>query len=223
MDQSGAFYFLEMNTRLQVEHPITEWITGFDLVAEMLRVAAGERLGFAQSDVVRRGASIECRVYAEDAQRGFMPSPGPIHALRVPAGPFVRDDGGVYAGTEVSSYYDPLISKLSVWGVNRQAALARMRRALREYVVTGIKTNLRFHERVLAHPAFIAGDYHTAFIDENKEALLTAVDEPEHAEELAVALALAVARRERREANAPTEAEGTLSPWVAAHRARNLC
>lgn len=222
LDASGAFYFLEMNTRLQVEHPITEWITGLDLVAEMVRIAAGERLGFAQEEVVRRGAAIECRVYAEDVGRGFMPSPGTIRGLRVPSGPFVRDDSGVYMGAEVSSYYDPLISKLSVWGPNRDAALRRMQRALREYVVTGIKTNLRFHERLLRHPAFIAGDYHTGFIDQHEDALLKTVDKPRHAEDLAVALAIAVSRHERRDAQQPQDPACSLSPWVAAHRARNL-
>ncbi len=223
LDPSGAFYFLEMNTRLQVEHPITEWITGLDLVAEMVRVAAGERLGFTQEQIVRRGAAIECRVYAEDVGRGFLPSPGRITALRVPSGPFVRDDGGVYSGAEVSSFYDPLISKLSVWGHDRQAALRRMRRALREYVVTGIKTNLRFHERLLRHPAFVAGDYHTGFIEEHKDRLIRRSEAPEHGEELAVALAVAVARQERRGAgNRAGERERGLSPWVAAHRARSL-
>ncbi len=223
LDESGAFYFLEMNTRLQVEHPITEWITGLDLVAEMVRVAAGERLGYAQRDIIRRGAAIECRIYAEDAARGFMPCPGTIRGLRVPAGPFVRDDSGVYMGAEVSSYYDPLISKLSVWGNNREAALARMRRALGEYVVTGIKTNLRFHERLLRHPAFIAGDYHTGFIDEHKSTLLKGVNKPKHGEDLAVALAIAVARQQREDATRPKprEARGP-SPWVATHRARML-
>jgi acetyl-CoA carboxylase biotin carboxylase subunit len=223
LDANGEFYFLEMNTRLQVEHPITEWITGLDLVEQMVRVAAGERLGFEQRDVVRRGAAIECRVYAEDAARGFMPSPGTIRGLRVPSGPFVRDDSGVYMGSEVSSYYDPLISKLSVWGATRDAALARMRRALGEYVVTGIKTNLRFHERLLRHPAFVAGDYHTGFIEEHKATLIKGVDKPKHGEELAVALAMAVARQERHDATAPKkDTSAGLSPWVAAHRTRNL-
>jgi acetyl-CoA carboxylase biotin carboxylase subunit len=222
LDPSGAFYFLEMNTRLQVEHPITEWITGLDLVAEMVRVAAGQRLGFDQKDVVRRGAAIECRVYAEDVGQNFMPSPGTIRGLRVPSGPFVRDDSGVYTGSEVSSFYDPLVSKLSVWGLTREAALQRMRRALHEYVVTGIKTNLRFHERLLRHPDFVRGDYHTGFIDEHKDALLRKIDKPEHLEELAVALAVAVGRQERRDATRVPEKAPGLSPWLAAHRARTL-
>ncbi len=221
LSPEGQFYFLEMNTRLQVEHPITEWVTGIDLVREMVRIAAGEPLGYGQEDIVRRGASIECRIYAEDPQRGFIPSPGVIEGLRTPAGPFVRDDAGVYPGAEVSSHYDPLISKLSTWGPDRATALARMQRALREYVITGIKTNLRFHERLLRHPAFRAGRYHTGFLDREMKAL-NATEAPNgEAESLAVALAVAVARRERRDAP-PEDAAGGLAPWVALHRSRTL-
>src|SRR5215813_7248074 len=154
----GSFYFLEMNTRLQVEHPITEWTTGIDLVAEMVRVAAGERLPYRQETIARHGASIECRVYAEDpTTTNFLPSPGTIRTLRQPGGPWVRDDSGFYEGAVVPSHYDPLVSKLSVWAPDRPSALRRMRRALSEYIVTGIRTNLVFHEKLLDHPDFIAG------------------------------------------------------------------
>ncbi len=217
----GNFYFLEMNTRLQVEHPVTELITGLDLVREMVRVAHGQPLGFTQSDVIRRGAAIECRVYAEDPSSGFLPSPGRIEALRVPAGPGIRDDGGAYAGCEISSYYDPLISKLSAWAPDRARALARMERALREYVVTGIRTNLAFHQRLMKHPKFVEGDYDTGFIDRNKDALLDWPEVPaEDAEVWAVATALAASRIEGAQ-NPSTVSEngrGGLSPWVGAHR-----
>jgi acetyl-CoA carboxylase, biotin carboxylase subunit len=222
LDESGAFYFLEMNTRLQVEHPVTEWVTGLDLVREMVRVAAGEPLGYDQGGVRRQGASIECRIYAEDPTTGFLPSPGRIEGLRVPGGPFVRDDSGVYAGAEVSSHYDPLVSKLSVWAPDRAAAIRRMQRALGEYVVTGIQTNLRFHERLLRHPEFVAGRYHTGFIEEHKQSLFDArTDIGTSPEALAVALAVAVAHQEQSEAR-PTSDGGAsgVSPWVAIHRAR---
>ena len=167
LDASGNFYFLEMNTRLQVEHPVTEMITGLDLVALQIRVAEGAKLPFTQAEIPRRGAALECRVYAEDPIR-FLPSPGTITYLRTPAGPYVRDDSGVYSGSEISTFYDPMISKLCVWGDTREQAIARMRRAIGEYRVRGIKTNLPFHRRVLENAAFIAGDYDTSFIERHK-------------------------------------------------------
>jgi acetyl-CoA carboxylase biotin carboxylase subunit len=170
----GNYYFLEMNTRLQVEHPVTELIYGVDLVAWQIDVADGKPLPFTQKelDARRRGAAIECRVYAEDPVK-FLPSPGPINHLRVPAGPWVRDDSGVYEGATIPVFYDPLISKLAVWGIDRAEALARMRRALDEYLVRGIQTNLPFHRRALRHPAFQAGEYDTGFIDREKAVLCT--------------------------------------------------
>ncbi|MBK8695506.1 MAG: acetyl-CoA carboxylase biotin carboxylase subunit [Deltaproteobacteria bacterium] len=222
LGENGEFYFLEMNTRLQVEHPVTELITGLDLVREMVRVAHGEALGFGQGDIVRRGAAIECRVYAEDPSSGFLPSPGRIEKLRVPGGPGVRDDGGAYPGCEISSYYDPLISKLSVWAPDRPRAVARMARALREYVVTGIRTNLAFHQRLMAHPAFIKGDYDTGFIDRFRDELVDYPEVPaDDAEAWAVATALAASKLEVAAA-APVEQGGSrgLSPWVTAQRGR---
>jgi acetyl-CoA carboxylase, biotin carboxylase subunit len=217
----GSFYFLEMNTRLQVEHPVTELVTGLDLVREMVRVAQDEALGFAQGDLERRGAAIECRVYAEDPVT-FLPSPGVIGALVVPSGPGVRDDGGVYPGAAVSSYYDPLVSKLNVWAPTRERAIERMRRAIAEYVVTGIRTNLAFHERLLAHPEFVAGRYDTGFIERHKESLSAPAPlAPERREALAVALAVVASRAERASA-AParsSEPRGP-SPWLAGHRGR---
>ncbi len=219
-----TFYFLEMNTRLQVEHPITEWVTGVDLVREMIRVAAGEPLPFAQHDIVRRGAAIECRVYAEDPSNNFLPSPGKIVHMRVPGGPGVRDDSGAYPGCTVSSFYDPLISKLSVWAPTRAQAVARMRRALSEYVVTGIRTNLAFHDKLMAHPEFGEGHYDTGFIDRHKAQLLGYADiAQDDRDDFAIAIALAAAGLERSEgrvAREGCEEAAKLSPWVAAHRAR---
>jgi acetyl-CoA carboxylase biotin carboxylase subunit len=167
----GSFYFLEMNTRLQVEHPITELVTGLDLVKEMISVADGQPLAFEQ--VTRRGAAIEVRLYAEDPATGFLPSPGTIALLRPASGPGVRDDSGIFEGAQVSSNYDPLLAKLSVWGEDRARALARMRRALGEYAIGGIRTNLSFLARVLRHPDFVAGNYDIAFIGKHLPELLS--------------------------------------------------
>ncbi|MBX3225471.1 MAG: acetyl-CoA carboxylase biotin carboxylase subunit [Labilithrix sp.] len=224
--EDGNFYFLEMNTRLQVEHPVTELVTGLDLVREMVLVAQGEKLGFAQSDLVARGAAIQCRVYAEDPASGFLPSPGRIERLVTPSGPGVRDDGGAYPGAEVSSYYDPLVSKLCVWAPTRERAVMRMRRALSEYIVTGIRTNLAFHEKLFSHPEFAAGDYDTGFIERHKEQLLGYPSVPEiDRDAVSVAVAIAAARLERAtgaRAAETGESGSRLSPWVAQHRARTL-
>src|SRR5690554_6530885 len=158
LDANGDFYFLEMNTRLQVEHPITEMITGLDLVRWQVHIAAGHPLDFDQSQVTRRGAAVECRIYAEDPENNFMPSPGPLHVLKTPSGPGVREDGGVYEGGEVTVHYDPMIAKLITWGEDRQHAIERMRRALSEYVVGGIATNIAFHREVLDHPDFVRSE-----------------------------------------------------------------
>jgi acetyl-CoA carboxylase, biotin carboxylase subunit len=164
VDESRDFYFLEMNTRLQVEHPVTELVTGIDLVREQIRIAAGEPLTIRQEDVGWNGSAIECRVYAEDPDRQFLPSPGRITLLRTPAGPGVRDDSGVYEGWEVPIHYDPMISKLAAWGATREEATARMRRALDEYIVGGIRTTIPFFKRVLADPDFVAGRIDTDYI-----------------------------------------------------------
>jgi acetyl-CoA carboxylase biotin carboxylase subunit len=167
LDESGRFYFLEMNTRIQVEHPVTEMITGTDLVGWQVRISRGERLTGSVDQWLRpAGHAIECRVYAEDPDAGFLPSPGRITGLRVPGGAGVRDDGWAEVGTDVPIFYDPLISKLVVWGDNRSEAIARMRRALLEYEVRGIRTNLPFFHWMLRQPAFIEARFHTAFLDE---------------------------------------------------------
>jgi len=165
VDPARRFYFLEMNTRIQVEHPVTEAVTGVDLVKAQIEVAAGRPLPVRQQDVVPRGWAIECRIYAEDPERNFLPAPGTIAVLRVPGGIGIRDDTGVYEGFTVSTFYDPLLSKLVAWGATREEAIGRMRRALGEYTVVGPTTNLAFHRWALAHPAFQAGDIDTGFID----------------------------------------------------------
>jgi acetyl-CoA/propionyl-CoA carboxylase, biotin carboxylase, biotin carboxyl carrier protein len=147
--QDGEYFFLEMNTRVQVEHCVTEMVTGIDIVKEGIRVAAGERLGFAQEDVVLRGHAIECRINAEDASRGFIPTPGTIGGYREPAGPGVRVDSGVGPGSEISPMYDPMVAKLIVWDADREQATRRMVRALREYEIGGLTTLLPFHEAIL--------------------------------------------------------------------------
>src|SRR5262249_6098800 len=171
MDAQRNFYFLEMNTRLQVEHPITEWVTGLDLVAWQIAVAQGGRLPYGKA-LSPRGHAIEARVYAEDPSRGFLPSPGKIEQLRVPSGPWVRDDSGVYDGYTVPTFYDPLIGKLSVWAPARRESLARMQRCLEEYLVKGITTNLLYLRAIVEHPEFIEGAYDTAFLDRAHSALL---------------------------------------------------
>jgi acetyl-CoA carboxylase, biotin carboxylase subunit len=165
LDEHRNPHFLEMNTRLQVEHAVTERVTGEDLVKLQIRIAAGEPLPFTQADLQQRGHAIECRVYAEDPDNGFLPSPGRITSLRLPGGPGVRDDSGIYEGYEVPIHYDPLLSKLTTYGYARNDALLRMRRALSEYQVGGIVTNLSFLERIVADPAFGAGDFDTGFVE----------------------------------------------------------
>jgi acetyl-CoA carboxylase, biotin carboxylase subunit len=163
---SGEFYFLEMNTRLQVEHPVTEWVTGLDIVLWQLRIAAGEKLTIKQSDVEWRGSALECRVYAEDPLQNFMPSPGKIQHYAEPSGPGVRVDSGVYPGWTVPLEYDPLLAKLSVWSSSRPEAIARMRRAICEYQVTGITTNLTLFTGLLDDAAFQCGKLHTGFLED---------------------------------------------------------
>jgi acetyl-CoA carboxylase biotin carboxylase subunit len=205
VDQDRNPYFLEMNTRLQVEHPVTEMVTGEDLVKLQIRIAQGETLPFKQEDLRQRGHSIECRVYAEDPDHGFLPSPGKILALRPPGGPGVRDDSGVYEGYEVPIHYDPLISKLSVYGYSRRDAILRMRRAVSEYKVLGIKTTLPFFERVLHHPGFLAGDYDTSFVE---KAFADTDRKRERPVEIAVAAAAIAAFRERQRARLSGDSSG---------------
>ncbi len=214
LDQDGRFYFLEMNTRLQVEHPITEWVTGVDLVAAQLRVARGEPLGLAQKDVSFRGHAIEVRVCAEDPAAGFLPSAGPILLVREPAAPGVRVDTGIETGARVPVEYDPLLAKVSVWDADRACAVRRMRAALHDVVILGPTTNVAFLQDILAHPAFASGTTHTGFIEEHLAAWHASADEVDAA---AVAAALAGALRSGASgATAPSQrpsAWDTLGRW----------
>jgi len=164
VDAAGAFYFLEMNTRIQVEHAITEAVTGIDLVAAMIRIAAGEPLPIRQAELEIRGHAIEARIYAENPDKGFIPSPGLISVYRAPEGPGVRVDEGVEQGTRVTTYYDPLIAKLIAWGGDRGEAIERLDRALAAYDIQGIATSIPFHRKALAHADFVSGRYTTNFV-----------------------------------------------------------
>ncbi|MDI6709677.1 MAG: acetyl-CoA carboxylase biotin carboxylase subunit [Bacillota bacterium] len=164
LDREHNFYFIEMNTRIQVEHPVTEMITGVDLVKEQIRIAAGEAVPFGQEDVVLRGAAIECRINAEDPWHGFTPSPGLIEQWLPPGGPGVRVDSAVFPGYVVPPYYDSLLAKLIVWGADREEAVARMQRALDEFAVDGVATTIPFHQRVLANAFFRRGEVYTNFV-----------------------------------------------------------
>ncbi len=165
LDQSGEFYFMEMNTRIQVEHPVTEMITGIDLIAEQIRIAQGEKLSLTQDQVVLRGHAIECRVNAEDPEHNFRPSPGRISGYLPPSGPGVRMDSHVYTDYEIPPYYDSLIGKLIVWASDRPSAIRRMKRALRECAITGLPTTIAFHQRILETPEFLKGDIYTDFVE----------------------------------------------------------
>jgi len=216
-DLDKSFYFLEMNTRLQVEHPVTELVTGIDLVREQITVACGEKLSFGQEDVSWNKHAIECRVYAEDPENNFLPSPGRISRLRVPQGNGVRDDGGIYEGAEISIYYDPMISKLAVVGRTRSEAIGKLRRALAEYEVGGIKTTIPFFREIIEDAEFIAGNLDTGFIPRWFERR----EKPEASEtekDLAIiAAALAYAEKQRA-GGAKVEQKETESRWASAGR-----
>jgi acetyl-CoA carboxylase biotin carboxylase subunit len=221
-DDSGNFYFLEMNTRLQVEHPVTELATGLDLVDWQLRIASGEKLDFNQADVTWRGSAIECRIYAEDPDMGFLPSPGRIEQLSMPAGPGIRLDSGIYPGWTVPMDYDPLLAKLAVWAESREAAIRRLDRALSECSVFGIKTNIRFFQAILADSAFAGGKLHTGFIDEflARTAAAEPTDPtPDGLEDMA---ALAAAWHARKQTSEPASNDPSNSParWLATGRER---
>ncbi len=165
VDQSGNFYFMEMNTRIQVEHPVTEMITGLDLIAEQIRIAQGEKLLLTQNQVILRGHSIECRINAEDPEHNFRPHPGRISGYLPPGGNGVRIDSHVYTDYEIPPYYDSLIGKLIVWGPDRPTAILRMKRALREFAITGVPTTIGFHQKILENPEFLRGEIYTNFVE----------------------------------------------------------
>ena len=222
VDRARNFYFLEMNTRLQVEHPVTELVVGIDLVKEQIRIAAGERLERRQEDIQLRGHAIEARIYAEDPARNFFPSPGLITRLAIPSGPGIRSDSGVYEGWRVPLEYDPLLAKLAVWGTDRQQAVARMQRALSEYEVAGPQTNLQFFRQLLAHPEFIEGRIDTGFIDRMlAEGTLKLPPPPELTRVAILAAALEFSRgQESRRIGA--RANGSVSKWKSAGREEQL-
>ncbi|AFZ54583.1 acetyl-CoA carboxylase biotin carboxylase subunit [Cyanobacterium aponinum UTEX 3222] len=167
VDKYGNFYFMEMNTRIQVEHPVTEMITGLDLIKEQIAIAQGERLAFTQEQIQLKGHAIECRINAEDPDHDFRPNPGKIIAYLPPGGPGVRMDSFVYPDYEIPPYYDSLIGKLIVWGEDRETAIKRMKRALRECAITGVQTTINFHQKILNNPEFLAGNVYTNFIEQN--------------------------------------------------------
>jgi acetyl-CoA carboxylase biotin carboxylase subunit len=167
------YFFLEMNTRLQVEHPVTERVVGVDLVKEQINIANGFPLSFKQEELQQNGHAIQCRIYAEDTDNNFMPQPGTVKHITVPLGLGVRYDGYVYEGYEIPIYYDPMISKLIAWGKTREESIARMKRALYEYKITGVKTNIKFLEKIMDIPDFIEGKYNTHFIENNSGRLFT--------------------------------------------------
>lgn len=226
-DVTREFYFLEMNTRLQVEHPVTEFVTGFDLVREQISVAAGKQLSFTQDEVRWNGHAIECRVYAEDPENNFLPSPGRISFLRTPAGPGIRDDSGVIEGDEVSIYYDPMISKLAAWGRTRSEAIDRLRRALDEYDVGGIKTTLPFFREIVRDEEFIAGRLDTGFIPRFNERRKERAHPAGGAQASSlqsdiaiIAAAIAYARAQTKSSNASQPQE--IGKWKLAGRAAGL-
>ena len=216
-DVDRSFYFLEMNTRLQVEHPVTELVTGIDLVREQINVAAGKPLSFSQDDVRLTGHAIECRIYAEDPDANFMPSPGRIVRLRIPQGPGVRDDGGVYEGSEVSIYYDPMISKFAVYGRDREQAIERMKRALREYKIAGLKTTIPFFRAVMVDDEFVGGRLDTGFIERFFERRPRDVSDDEETSDIGlIAAALAYQKKSRPKTVAAPGRK--LNAWVMSSR-----
>jgi acetyl-CoA carboxylase, biotin carboxylase subunit len=219
-DHHGNFYFLEVNTRLQVEHPVTELVTGVDLVQLQLRIASGEALPFTQKDVAWRGWAMECRICAEDPDNQFIPSPGKIKQLREPSGPGVRLDSGVYPGWTVPLEYDALLAKLVTWGPDRNAAIHRLRRALAEYGLTGIQTNINFFVEILDDPEFRAGDISTAFVPDFIARRKPPVDPPRELD-VAVALAAVASFQSLRERQTGTATAET-SRWLSTGRGQLL-
>jgi acetyl-CoA carboxylase biotin carboxylase subunit len=226
LDRQGEFYFLEMNTRIQVEHPVTELVMGLDLVQWQLRIASGERLPFTEAPEPR-GWAIECRITSEDPANGFLPSTGRVEHLHLPSGPGVRWDGGIEAGSEVGLSYDPMLGKLIVHGRTRELAIARMERALRELVIDGIETSREFHLRVMADPEYRAGAVDIQWLESRLAALLTVRPPAATLRAAAIAAAL-VAERDRtgrrgaRGASAPAGSEPANTAWAQSARREGL-
>lgn len=220
IDKHKNFYFLEMNTRLQVEHPITEWVTGIDMVKLQISIAQGEPIPFKQQEVTQRGHAIECRIYAEDPFNNFLPCPGKIQTYRVPQGPFVRLDSHIYQGYEVPIYYDPLIGKLSVYGTTRTEAVHRLTMALKEFVIKGIRTTLTFHRQVTRMPQFVHGTYDTTFIDREFRVPKTRPIQP--VRDLVLAIAAIDAFKKLKESTTFIPIERKESAWLSGGRAMAL-
>jgi acetyl-CoA carboxylase biotin carboxylase subunit len=231
LDANGQFYFLEMNTRLQVEHPVTEMVTGIDLVQWQLRIAAGERVPFRQEEIIPTGWAIECRITSEDPSNGFLPSTGRIGYLRLPGGPGVRWDGGIGIGSEIGLHYDPMLAKLIVWAPSRDAAIARMHRALLELTVDGVATSRDFHLRVMEDAEFKRGDIEIQWLERRLDSL-TRVAPPPEGKRVAAIAAVLLAERDRATpavaaAMAPASGTGTQSldvdnEWLRAGRRGGL-
>jgi acetyl-CoA carboxylase biotin carboxylase subunit len=212
LDQSGEFYFLEMNTRLQVEHPVTELVTGIDLVQWQLRIAAGERLPFRQEEISPRGWAMECRITSEDASNNFLPSTGRIEHLHLPSGPGVRWDGGIESGSEVGLYYDPMLAKLIVWGADREQAVTRMRRALVDLIIQGVETSRDFHVRVMDDDEFRRGAIDIQWLERRLSSILERQPSEEFVRVAAIAGALLAERdRAARSVSAPAAVAGGLA------------
>ncbi len=219
VDKYRNFYFLEMNTRLQVEHPVTELVTGLDLVREQLLIASGQPMTPKQNFETFFGHAVECRIYAEDSENNFAPSPGVITHIQPPSGPGIREDSGVVRGSEISLYYDPMISKLCAWASDREKAMDRMIRALQEYELQGIRTSIPFLIKVLEHPRFRAGNFTTNFIPEEKENLFDTRSEKETVAALA-AVILQQSEKHRKKLQSPSE--NGPSNWKIAKRKKLL-
>lgn len=223
VDEDRTFYFLEVNTRLQVEHPVTEMVTGLDLVKEQIHIAESNKLRLNQKDIKLSGHAIECRIYAEDPEDGFMPSTGVLKNYRLPAGPGVRVDSGVVIFSEIPVYYDPIIAKLITWGQDRAEAISRAQRALEEYRVSGLKTTIGFHRVVLGNDKFIAGDLSTKFLDEEYPDHTYRVLDDSLRENAAIAVALDTYTKERKIAiGYQRHLDRPTSNWASFHKRSNL-
>ena len=217
LDRDGNFYFLEVNARLQVEHPVTELCTGLDLVADQIRVAAGEKLPYTQEDIQPTGHAIECRISAEDPYNNFMPSLGRVDWVEEPAGPGVRVDSSLFIGVEIPYHYDPMLAKVICWGPTREIAIQRMLRALREYLIVGIQSNIPFHLQLLADSRFAKGEFYTSFLEQE-----FTMDSPDgHPDEkVALMIAAVLAHLKKRQPLAVESSAGTGGGWKGAGRSR---
>jgi acetyl-CoA carboxylase biotin carboxylase subunit len=227
LDASGQFYFLEMNTRIQVEHPVTELVMGIDLVQWQLRIAAGERLPFVQEELVPRGWAIECRITSEDPANGFLPSTGRVQYLHVPAGPGVRWDGGIETGSQITLFYDPMLAKLIVWAPDRAQAIERMHRALLELTIEGVDTSRDFHLRVMEDEEFRAGAIEIQWLERRLSELTQASAPRDSVVRAAIAAVLLAerdkgARRGREASEDTTSAPAFASAWLQRARAEGL-